>query len=361
LSAHRWSVDVAIGIVSVAAIAIASFLLEQLVLEGWPGVGVYVHVVGWLVGVGGAWIALLWIRSRLSATAGTLYYVRMLDPSMTDWHEAAERHAQREYLQLFEVSRDTLMEERDGVIDVRSQRRRAFEYLEELFNADDQRTGFTVAPNMLWPVAFGLGYRAALRPGAKLLDFGVDSTSKFTWEPDAGAGPGLPVTTRTEAAGAVEGAAVLVTLTTQAQASWPQWLVGQKVRVGRFADDGTVQGLTVGSEAQDVDPKQAAETWVGAIREALHDRDGPVLLAAQAPKTVAFAAGYLLGQMPRGEERTSLPGCGLKGCQRPGCHNPWRYLVPLYWDRQQRRYVPVWAVDGQTDPRTLLAELGAER
>ena len=179
-----------------------------------------------------AWVGLLWFRSWLSKSAGTLYYVRMLDPSMTDWHEAAERHARDEYLQLFEVSRDTLMEERDGVIDVRSQRRRAFEYLEELFNNDDQSTGFSVAPNMLWPVALGLGYRAALRPGSTLLDFGEGADTEFEWAPDAAAGgwPAGRVAHRASRPGL--GTALLATMTTQVKASWPQWQTGSRRQSG---------------------------------------------------------------------------------------------------------------------------------
>lgn len=358
MRAHRWiAIDVPIGVLSLLAISTATFMLEQLVLSGRSALMDYWHVAVWLGGSVIAWGGLLWFRSRLSASAGTLYYVRMLDPSMTDWHEAAERHAQKEYLQLFEVSRDTLMDEVDGVIDVRGQRRRAFEYLEELFNADDQSTGFSVAPNMLWPVALGLGYRAALRPGSTLVDFGEGDDTLVEWAPDAPAMGGRHVKSWKEPSAPGIGAAVLATLTTQPRASWPQWRTGSRVRVAGFAPDGEVQGVTIGKAGDHVRPGEAASAWVQAIREALHEAEGPVLLAAQVPKTVAFAAGYYLGRMPSTGSRASLPGCGDEDCRRPGCQNPWKLIVPLYWDPVARRYVPVWVVDGQSDPRTLLAEL----
>lgn len=353
--AHRWiCVDVPIGVLSLLAISSATFLLEQFVVDGSAAFQEYRHVTAWLAGSVVVWGGVLWYRSRLSATAGTLYYVRMLDPSMTDWHEAAEQHAQKEYLQLFEVSRDTLMEERGGVIDVRNQRRRAFEYLEELFNADDQSTGFSLAPNMLWPVALGLGYRAALRTGSTLIDFGDADDTSFEWAPDQQGEGGLAVERRIEASGSGPGTAVLATLTPYVRASWPQWRTSSQVRVGWFAADGTVRGVTVGNGQEQVRPAYAAQQWVSAMRQALHDTDGPVLLVAQVPKTVAFAAGYYLGRMPVGEARTSLPGCGDADCQRPACRNPWRSLIPLHWDTSAGHYVPVWVVDGQADPRMLL-------
>lgn len=51
----------------------------------------------------------------------------------------------------------------------------------------------------------------------------------------------------------------------------------------------------------------AADTWAGAIRAALHENDGQVLLVTQAPKTVAFVAGCLLDNACRmWRKRTSL-------------------------------------------------------
>ena len=372
----RWVrplLDGLLGLVSVLAVALGTLLLEGLIVGidrvDWrvPPAVLTVSLLLLLA----AWVAVLWLRRNVSGVAGSLYYIRMIDPSMQDWHAAAEARAAVQFLHLYEVTRPVLMAPNSsGVVDVRDQVESMHEKLQDLFNSDDQKTGFQVAPNMLWPLALGLGYSLALPRTSAFLELSdIDGGSlwkmedvqphrgaQVTWSDLPGAQAGV-VTPRSTVV-----TAAMVRPADDRRGPSPDpvpWVTDRRINVGVLDEVGAFvgEGCTVGVRSGQVDPAAAVQTWVAAIRRALHDSAGPVLLTARVPKTVALAAGYRLGHPHLSGGEADDPGCGVPGCRRSACRLPWQNLVPLHFDVKKGRYLPVWVEGMQDDPSGLLALL----
>lgn len=115
----------------------------------------------WAVGISALVMlvgALVW-RARVHRKRGTLFYVQMLDEAMPNWHEQPLAAARSRRMSMRSVTRwaDLGQRTRGGVIDVVEPCREIGAALEEAINSDRDDTGYTVAPNTLWPVALSLG------------------------------------------------------------------------------------------------------------------------------------------------------------------------------------------------------------
>ncbi|NCD18597.1 MAG: hypothetical protein EOL89_01215 [Actinobacteria bacterium] len=323
----------------------------------------------WIAGSAVSLLLLLATRSwerRLDDKAGTLYYLRLLAPWMPNWHEGSLRTAEQEYLRIQPLSRDLDVSPTDGVIDVRVPVASVSDKLEERLAADDRATGVAVAPDILAPAAYALASKAVLPRGSRLLDFG---NPEFAWQlGEAGKPPEsrpgfLDVTpVRSEFDGRA-GIHVHAALTGEPDFAPLPLRVQTRTVVG-VVRDGVPQKVTVSTTPHQghVHPAVAATAWNEAVRAALHEsRDTPVVITSRVPKTVSFAAGYLLSPAHRrpGTARSLDPGCGLEGCSNDACLHPWRYLLPLNYNQRSGTWEPIWLLSEQRDPRELLALLEA--
>ncbi|WP_017975255.1 hypothetical protein [Actinopolyspora halophila] len=121
----------------------------------------YVVLTRWLAGITALVllvVGLVW-RARLHRKRGTLFYVQLLDEAMPNWHEQPLAAAQQRRMSMRSVVRWVDLGQRvdNGVIDVVEPCREIGAVVEEAINNDREDTGYTVAPNMLWPAALALG------------------------------------------------------------------------------------------------------------------------------------------------------------------------------------------------------------
>ena len=102
----------------------------------------------------------VWLRTYSYRVGGTLYYAHALAEGMSDRRRAALDKAADNHLALRTVSRWIDIEDRttiDGVIDIHGLCSEIGANLESLINADNPETGYTLAPNLLWPIAISVG------------------------------------------------------------------------------------------------------------------------------------------------------------------------------------------------------------
>ncbi|MFT3945074.1 MAG: hypothetical protein QM705_14800 [Ancrocorticia sp.] len=122
-----------------------------------------------------------------------------------------------------------------------------------------------------------------------------------------------------------------------------------------------VSGLTV---------FQMAEGCAYWIARTLRDfPDATIFIAAAMPKTVSFAVGYMMNQIPVGrppkpEEEPPFEGDPetFPWFQKDGTYHPWRRIVPMghfLFERPELR--PMWVRDDQIDPNVLIDKAKAGR
>lgn len=99
------------------------------------------------------------LRSVLHRRTGTLFHVQLLDEGMEDRRGAALATAIGQKMSVRSITRwvDFTHATRNGVIDLVDACREVGTALEESINSDRDDTGYTVAPNVLWPIALGIG------------------------------------------------------------------------------------------------------------------------------------------------------------------------------------------------------------
>jgi hypothetical protein len=112
-------------------------------------------------------ITLVYLRGRMHSVTGTLFYLSVLDEAWVDLRQTAAHQAGAKHMAFRSVSRWMDLHHRtdeQGVIEVNDVAREVGTALEELVNNDTPDTGFTVAPNMPWPLALSVG---AYLPGLR--------------------------------------------------------------------------------------------------------------------------------------------------------------------------------------------------
>src|SRR5690606_19961471 len=120
--------------------------------------------------------ALMW-RTAVHDTRGTLFYVQILNEGMANLHTQPLRAARAERLSLRTVTRcvDVTSRRRNGVIDAVEPCHEVGRALEDNVNTDRDDTGYTVAPNLLWPTALAVGAYLPQGDNLRLLELGKGS------------------------------------------------------------------------------------------------------------------------------------------------------------------------------------------
>ncbi|ASU77601.1 hypothetical protein CDG81_03935 [Actinopolyspora erythraea] len=142
----------------------------------------YVVLTRWGVGIAALGVLLFGLawRARLHRRLGTLFYVHLLDESMPNWHEHSLDAARNRRMSMRSVVRWVDLKQRtsDGVIDVVEPCHEISTAVEEAINSDRDDTGYTVAPNMLWPMALTVGAYLPHPDSLRLLELQPKSTEE---------------------------------------------------------------------------------------------------------------------------------------------------------------------------------------
>ncbi|MEV0359410.1 hypothetical protein AB0H71_25475 [Nocardia sp. NPDC050697] len=102
----------------------------------------------------------LWFRGHSYRSGGTLYYVQALAEGMTDLRRGALTAAAAQHMSLRTLGRWIDLDHHTtdhGVIDIDHVCTEIGASLEALINNDNPDTGYTLAPNMFWPIAVRVG------------------------------------------------------------------------------------------------------------------------------------------------------------------------------------------------------------
>lgn len=118
--------------------------------------------------------AVIWWRSTVHRHTGTLFYLRVLDDAMDDRHTRPVQVARDRRMSLRSVTRwaDLASRTRHGVIDMVDICAEVARELEAVVNSDRDDTGYTIAANLFWPVAFAVGAELPIVDGLHLLELG---------------------------------------------------------------------------------------------------------------------------------------------------------------------------------------------
>lgn len=389
----RSSVNVTISVMVVLAVACVGLVVEDLIPK--PGEGIDINfwrpVAALVLMV--ALSLLVRYRSRLAQIQGTLYYVRLLEGWMGDWHLEREREHAEHFFDERVVARQVSARPVGGVIDIANDVSEMTAALEQTINDDSVETGFTVAPNMLWPPALAAGYRFYVPRGLELLELDRGRSMRWLFGPsEARVGrrrhstywdrltrrlPGPPLTAHYDEPciridkgrdGPVRSVLVTVDLTGKPaggagrggtvgsserppvapeQCTPPRGLTPDaRVRVAVFETNAgaldeqnrdvivrtapRTEDAECGQGPAIVHPKTAARRLAEGIHTAVREfQEATVYVVVRAPKSVVFAAGHLL----------SGPGGLHGGNHHPPVHErrPWQRLVLLQRDQDQPR------------------------
>lgn len=353
----------------VVGVALAGLVLEYVFLYGWDGSQLLCSYLLWFSVSLAVWLLFFEWRMYLSRAVGTLYHIRVMPPTLQNWHLKAQSEAKGKYLRMLSVLRGIDLSPHDCVIDLRADVAAVEDKLLDLFNADDDQTGYTVAPDILWPLAVALGYRVTLPPGTLFYDFGdssrreLDEPNDFEWSVDERAPKDSRSVDVIESPGTgVAGIHIHAAFTGEPAYSPPAHDVRLRLEVGVVNGDALTKARVGTKRGRGlVHPVTATEAWLQVIRRALHDsREGePIILTARVPKTISLATGHLLSpaHRPSSTERSTDPGCGNPGCKNDACLRPWRYLLPLNYNQRADAWEPIWLLAEQRDPRELIALL----
>ncbi|MFT3861386.1 hypothetical protein [Micropruina sp.] len=347
-----------------------------------------------------AWLALRRLRLR-RRLRGTLYYLRMQSDTNDDYHSRAINQASKDYLGFRAMA--AWCDPGTGIVDVRDHVTRLSTELQRSTNDDADDSGFDIAPNLIFPVALGVGYDW-IPPGPgelRLREFstrvGKENLQDFEWRlgclsaagaapPDRETGvspPDKPVCGQPECrtrhfrvngpAGRVNMCAVTdrLNLDTPVRAVWLEyWLTASdytkkpflmesqykasaqvtriiRVEVKVSAESAaayTLLSYTDQGVESEMTVRQIAEGAAYWLGETLREYpDATVFVAGGMPKTVALAMGYLMTRPP---------------LQKPAAH-PWRRIVPMgYFLGEPDPLRPMWVRPDQCDPDQLIAQAG---
>jgi hypothetical protein len=128
---------------------------------------------------------ILW-RGTVYRSTGTLFYIRMLDHSMVDWHTTAVKLALRRRMSLRSVTpwTDLAARTHDGITDLVEPCARVTSALHTAVSCDRDDTASTIAPNMPWPVSLAIGTELPDIGGLRLLELDgpVSASGAFATE-----------------------------------------------------------------------------------------------------------------------------------------------------------------------------------
>ncbi|MBF6260146.1 hypothetical protein IU468_28180 [Nocardia farcinica] len=233
------------------------------------------------------------LRGHTHRSGGTLYYVHALAEGMSDRRrdalgEAADHHmAWRTITRWVDLTDNT---NADGVIDIHRVATDIGATLENLINNDNPDTGYTVAPNMLWPIALAVGAYLPPIPRTRLLELNPPNRPNTTITLDGA--PTITLTDKITTLAAPTGhrTGIVLAFTGAAAHFDTNQLVSHGVA--------TVHTFTAPDSAS---PLTAAQ--IAALPRAIADALRPHLtegtervIVAFIPKTVALALGWELAR-----------------------------------------------------------------
>jgi hypothetical protein len=332
----------------VLAIALAGLLVEHF-LPPRPdhpfGAGEWVQVVALCVLLVGV-VAFNRMRAMTVRTHGTLYYLKLLSAGMRDEHIAflREHHKQKGLLDARIISR-ALDTHAAQVMDVVPSVREFSRDLQLTMNEDSLETGFTFAPNMLFPMALAVGYELMVWDRFDLTESVSEAANTenqaqvLTWSPATPASGDTQLQIVHHAGSSNEdGNPVLVDIhltRSRALASLPiPFRATYRVGAWDGQELGPVHLVNAGLPTPKTNETvslvhEAAQLVARAISEALHHfQDTPVFVRAVMPKTVSMAVGWLLAD----QRRISQPVCERDRCAV--CQNVFQWLRPLVFVQQ---------------------------
>ncbi|MEW1734424.1 hypothetical protein AB0346_00540 [Nocardia beijingensis] len=150
----------AVVALATAVAGTASLLIEDaLPKPGEHAVIVPIRLILLIILLGLLWGA-LWLRTHTYHSGGTLYYTHALAEGMSDLRRDALTQAGAHHMALRTLSRWIDLPDntnQHGVIDIHPTCAEIGASLENLINNDNPDTGYTVAPNLLWPIALAVG------------------------------------------------------------------------------------------------------------------------------------------------------------------------------------------------------------
>lgn len=283
------------------------------VVGGQANVRIYcIAVAGGIVWMllAALWRERLWTRRR---TLGTLYYLRLLSSGMRSTHVEHLATARPGHMDVRAVTR-WFTSSAHQPIDISSTVLEMAETFQLTMNDDSIDTEFTIAPDMVWPGAMGVGFHSYLFDRTRIQE--VDdkrSAWKLDTRPLVGKGLGCLEGAHPESARrlpradelpANEARPILLqfNLTGQTAPLPAGWAPKKTVRLDLSSEPNDSETLRMS-----VNPGVAhmvfVEPNVAAARCAQHifdvQRSNPeakVVLVARLPKSVAFALGWRLAE-----------------------------------------------------------------
>jgi hypothetical protein len=242
--------------------------------------------------------ALLW-RVFLWETQGTLFYVQGLDESMQNLHKIPLAAARDNRLAMRSLTRWVSASNRirQGVIDMVEPCNDLGRAVEDAINTDRADTGYSVAPNMFWPMALAVGAYLPYPDKLKLLELGTNDEFSLT-----ASGAHLLECKRHPIAGTGNRVGVWLALT-PAAGHWSE------ERFAQFAVS-EVHVVSYGGRLPGRDDYRPEYTRadlqsfgyeIARILHAIKDSAGnrELVVVAMIPKTTALAVGWLLSQIGR--------------------------------------------------------------
>ena len=391
--------NLAITVSGVLAAALFAVVLDRALPSGntarsWSAPALVLTAVAMLV-----LLLFVWVRSG----RGTLYYVRLLDESMSDIHHRAAREAANLALDYRSHTRWIAIPP-IGVVDLRCDVNALCHELETSFGTDDSTTAYELAPNVLFPASLAVGYGISPPPGLLLSEFNdsqdgqqeivyrlqVDELLGRTDELAVCGRSGVDLTVaelrsldairdgldrrdyHTDGARGVSSVYLDVQLT-QGEPSSRDGVIPSVLldgatiasalvvdlhrRVGRFGEDGQREPVTI-TEARtpgagEIRAEAAARRFAYEIWFALHEfRDATIIVGARASKAVAVGGGIALAHLLNRSSGRLGPASGTDTFAAR--MRPWDRIVPLYYDPWGRQYRVPWVWLHQTDPSELL-------
>ena len=372
---RRTWVDLWITSVITLVAAAVSMVLEDVL--PWPDE--IERVTWWRLGLLGVSLLLLFwglaVRRRMNDSLGTWYYVRFLFPWMYDWVLPEHRQHSLGFLDRRVVTGHVTDQPIDGVLDCTAEIAALGEQLDDSMNDADANTGYTLAPNMLYPAALALGYRLygweSLRMyesfGPSSIDWGLPNPMRPGRTDSAPTMPpgwsAVPVVRERVTADLppeqVTNVLVTADLTASAKGrdnrtTVPAGFVPQvSRRLAVFADnegsdgpfDARARSVKIARaprrgkhRSAEMHPLVAVHGVRELLEGALHDYpNATVYVVLRSPKTVALVAGFSLSGPGRQLLTPGKSGTwAYPRCDMVDCGHPWRRLVPLLLDQERR-------------------------
>ena len=125
----------------------------------------------------------LWIQAHKKRT-GTLYAIECLDQSMLPWHRDAEKERADSHQDYRPISRTVDLKPPGLIVDLTPATEDLRRAVEVARQSDDETTGISVAPNMLWPIGVYLGFVAPFPNEITLVELGTPKNIRFILHSD---------------------------------------------------------------------------------------------------------------------------------------------------------------------------------